>query len=144
MVNSNEIRQFLRDDSNFLGCFPLNKLPLMPKSFPKTLIVNTHYANQPGEHWLALLLTKDKCFYFDSFGGGINEKEIKDFLKCKYSIVTYSNKCIQHISSIKCGQFCMLFVKNVKNSKSYNQFISQFDLNNLKLNDNIVMNKLRK
>ena len=144
MVNSSEIRRFMRGDSPFLGCFPLDKLPPMPNTFPKTLIVNTHYAHQPGEHWLAILLTKYECFYFDSFGVGILNKEITDFLKCKYPIVTYSNKCIQHISSNKCGQFCLLFVKNVKNKNIYDEFISQFDLTNLKFNDNIVMYLLRK
>ena len=144
MVDSNQIRCLMRGDSCFLGCFPMDKLPPIPRSFPKTMIVNTHNSNQPGEHWLALLLTRDKCYYFDSFGVGIDSEHIKDFLKCKYSIVTYSNECIQDISSNKCGQFCMLFVKNVKSKKSYDYFLSQFNLINLKLNDNIVMFLLTK
>lgn len=133
-----QIEHFLSGNPYFLGCFPKNKLPPMPTSFPKTIIVNTQDSNQPGEHWLALVLMKNKCFYFDSFGLGVIEYEIKEYLKCKYNNVTYSDKCIQHITSNKCGEFCILFVKFVKNKKSYINFLSYFDVYNLKMNDDIV------
>ena len=135
---SSQIANFLSGDPYFLGCFPKNKLPQIPTTFPKTMIVNTHDSNQPGEHWLALVLTKRKCFFFDSFGMGVIEREIKEYLKCKYDNVTYSDKCIQHIASNNCGEFCILFVKMVKNKKSYVNFLSCFDVHNLKMNDDIV------
>ena len=67
-MQSTTIEQILLSKKDFLGCFPLDKLPPFPTKFPKSMIVNTHKSNQPGEHWVALILTKKDCFYFDSFG----------------------------------------------------------------------------
>ena len=65
---STEIEDILETSPNFLGCFPLDELPSFPKRLPASLIVNTDISMGTGDHWLALLMKKDKCFYFDSFG----------------------------------------------------------------------------
>ena len=105
-----QIEHFLSGNPYFLGCFPKNKLPPMPTSFPKTIIVNTQDSNQPGEHWLALVLMKNKCFYFDSFGLGVIEYEIKEYLKCKYNNVTYLINVfnILQVISVVSFVFCLL------------------------------------
>ena len=72
----------------------------------------------------------------------INE-EIKNFLLPKYKSVIFNNLCIQHITSDKCGAFCIYFVKSVHNLKSYYKFLSNFSTNNLKINDKIIMNKVK-
>ena len=69
------------------------------------MIVNTHKPQKSGEHWKALLLTKTKCYYFDSFGWGILETEMAKFLNTYYLSSTYSAICIQQIESDKCGEF---------------------------------------
>ena len=140
MTSSTEIEKYLKDQKGFLGCFASDNLPTFPKSLPASLIINTHKKSQPGEHWLALVLTKSKCLYFDSFGVGITEETIVSYLQQKYEKVTVNNECIQHLYSESCGLFCIAFIKNVKSKLSFEKFISKFSLFNLQKNDNIVLN----
>ena len=140
MTSSIEIENYLKDQKGFLGCFASDNLPTFPKSLPASLIINTHKKSQPGEHWLALVLTKRKCFYFDSFGAPILEEKIVIYLQQKYKKVTVNNECIQHFTSASCGLFCIAFIKNVKSKLSFEKFISKFNLFNLQKNDNIVKN----
>ena len=135
---STEIENILVTSKNFLGCFPLDKLPYFPQRFPASLIVNTDTSKGNGNHWLALVLDKNKCFYFDSFGLPVVEKYLLKYLEPHYNVVTYSDVCLQHIKSNKCGQFCILFVKHVKNKTTYDKFLSNFNHKNLKENDVIV------
>ena len=142
MTSSIEIEKYLKDQKGFLGCFASDDLPTFPKSLPASLIINTHKKSQPGEHWLALVLTKRKCFYFDSFGAPILEETIVIYLQQKYKKVTVNNECIQHFTSASCGLFCTAFIKNVNSKISFEKFISKFSLFNLLKNDNIVLNLL--
>ena len=135
---STEIENILVTSKNFLGCFPLDKLPCFPQRFPTSIIVNTDFSKGTGQHWLALVLDKDKCFYFDSFGLPIVEEHLLKYLEPHYTVITYSDICIQDIGSDKCGKFCILFVKQVKNKTTYDNFLSNFNHKNLWENDVIV------
>ena len=139
MTSSIDIENYLKDQRGFLGCFACNDLPPFPKKFPVSMIINTHRKNQPGEHWLAIVLTKQKCFYFDSFGVPIMEKIIISYLQQKYKKVTINNECIQHYYSESCGLFCIAFIKHVKSKLGFEEFISKFNLLYLLKNDNIVL-----
>ena len=123
---------------HFLGCFPLDQLPDFPTQFPISCIVNTQTSTKVGEHWVALILTKKHCFYFDSFGLPIVNQNILQYLNPYYDIVRYSTECIQHVESSKCGEFCIVFVVQVKNKRTYEKFISQFNLENVKENDILI------
>ena len=138
MTSSNAIESFFKS-KDFLGCYPLNRLPPFPKKLPKSMIINTHTSNKTGEHWLALVLTKQKCLYFDSFGWSIIEGNILRYLKPYYKTITYSDMCIQDSFSDKCEEFCIAFIHNVKNLPSYNRFLSKVDSNYLKNNDKMVV-----
>ena len=110
---STEIEQNLKHDAYFMGCYSPDLIPSFPNSFPRTLIINTVPSNKEGEHWVALVLKKKRCYYFDSFGLPIMNGNILKFLE-GYRKVTYSNVCIQSINSEKCGKFCIAFVKSVR------------------------------
>jgi hypothetical protein len=127
----------------FLGCFPLDQLPPFPTQFPSSLIINTHKSSNSGEHWLALVVTRKKCFYFDSFGLPILEEAITEYLNPHYDVVTYSDICIQDDESDKCGQFCISFVTKVKSKSTYNKFMSHFNPMHIRKNDVIIENLLR-
>ena len=142
MTSSIEIENYLKDQKGFLGCFASDDLPSFPKKLPASLIINTHKKNQPGEHWLAIVLTKNKCFYFDSFGVPIMEETIVSYLQQKYQKVTINNECIQHFNSTSCGLFCIAFIKHVKSKPSFETFISKFNLFDLLQNDNIILNEI--
>ena len=135
---STEIEDLLQTSINFLGYFPLDELPPFPQRLPSSIIVNTDISTERGDHWLALVLEEDECFYFDSFGLPILEETLIRYLKPYYNLVTYSDVCIQHIESDKCGEFCILFIKHVNSKSIYENFLSQFDKFDLLKNDLIV------
>jgi hypothetical protein len=136
-MDSDEIEDILSGNKTFLGCYASNQLPSFPSSFPKSLIINTATSEHRGEHWVALVLYKKRCYYFDSFGLPIINENILRFLN-KYKKVTYSDVCIQNTFSEYCGKFCIAFIKYVYSKHSYNQFIDNFDFINLYKNDLIV------
>ena len=73
MTSLIEIENYLKDQKGYFGSFASNDLPSFPRQLPASLIINTHKKNQPGGvHWLALVLNKHKCFYFDSSNHGRN------------------------------------------------------------------------
>ena len=135
---STEIEKILVTSKNFLGCFPIDELPCFPQRFPASLIVNTDTSKGKGKHWLALVLDRNKCFYFDSFGLPILEENLLKFLEPHYNVVTYSDVCVQHIDSNKCGEFCILFIKFVNSKSTYEKFLSQFNLFKIAENDDII------
>ena len=133
-----EIERLLDVNDTFIGCYPHDKLPQIEKKSNISIIINTANSKSVGEHWVAMRMTKDKCFYFDSFGLPIVEEYLLKFLHPHYNVVTYSDVCIQHLKSDKCGEFCILFVKHVKNKTTYDKFLSNFNYENLQENDAIV------
>ena len=132
-----EIEQNLKHDAYFMGCYSPDLLPSFPNSFPRTLIINTMPSNMEGEHWVALVLKKKRCYYFDSFGLSIMNRNILRFLE-RYRKVTYSDVCIQSVNSEKCGKFCIAFVKSVRCKQSFSNFLSSFDYVNLANNDILI------
>ena len=138
-MNNYEIENILIYNKNFLGCYASDQIDILPKTLPKSLIINTANSDTDGEHWVALVLQKKRCFYFDSFGLPIMNKNILHFLQ-KYKKVMYSDICIQDSNSEKCGKFCIAFIKYVQSRNSYNDFIAKFDFVKLYKNDEIVEN----
>ena len=143
MLMTFQIDHYLRKNDNYLGTFPLDRLPDLPNRFPKSIIINTDQSNKPGDHWIAIVLTEKHAYYFDSFGLGIIDQQIRQFLLPHYSSIIFNSLCIQHILSDKCGYYCIYFVQNVHNLKSYNKFLSNFTIYNLKQNDCIVMQSIK-
>ena len=122
---SSDINKILKYNTSFIGCYAYDKLPIMESKYDCSIIINTDPAKAKGDHWVAMRMTKNKCFYFDSFGVPIINNEIKIFAK-EYNEVIYSNKCVQDITSVKCGEFCIAFINNVDSVDSYKKFISMF------------------
>ena len=137
-MQSSEIRQKFMKDKTFIGCFPFDKLPAFPEKLPAKLIINTGASSTEGEHWVALLLKPKSCFYFDSFGIPILNHEIHKFLQKKYKKVTFSTLCVQDYRSNKCGEFCIIFLKNVNSKKTYLLFLKRFSDMNLLINDKLL------
>ena len=142
---STDIEKLLQNEKSFMGCYPKDKLPKQfPKVLPKTMVINTGLSSTTGDHWVALRLLKTYCLYFDSFGVEIVDQEILSFIKRKYQKYTFNNKCIQYYSSENCGKFCIAFIKMVKNKNDFKSFVNNFDFNNLKNNDKLIVKILKK
>ena len=124
---STEIIEHMKDEEEFIGCFPYDKLPpIMKKTKNFSLIINTGNSQSLGEHWLAVKVIDQKCFYFDSFGLPIINEMIQDFLR-QYGECFYSRVCVQDINSKVCGNLCIMFIKTVNNYCDYVKFINLFE-----------------
>ena len=131
-----QINRLLYYNNSFIGCYPYDTLPYIKRKSNISIVINTANSKLIGEHWVAIKMINNECFYFDSFGVGIVNENIKEFVKI-YKTVIYSTKCIQNIESDKCGEFCVAFIKNVKCVESYRNFITSFSENGY-INDIIV------
>ena len=135
-MKNSEINEFLKNVKTFHGCFPSDRIQIhQKKQLSSSIIVNTKKYEHPGEHWVAIRFKKDVCFYFDSFGLPVLEKDILDSLQHRYNKIIYNTVCIQDLSSKACGMYCIAFIKNVHSKKSFDAFIKQFSWNDLKKND---------
>lgn len=139
-LSTKDIIQCLQRHPNFMGCFPLDKIPT-PTHYPSYAVVNTEKSGERGEHWVALLMEQHYCCYFDSLGLPILEEELQQYLRSTYDSVIYNKTPIQYLTSVMCGHFCIQFVQSVDSVESYDSFVQQFNLNpsELKQNDAIVL-----
>ena len=99
------------------------------------MIINTQASTQTGEHWVAVVLTETKCYYFDSFALPIIQPNIHMYLQPHYKNICYLDIRIQDITSNYCGAYCVCFVLHVKDDVSYNNFIAHYNSNYLLQND---------
>ena len=85
-----------------------------------------------------MLVNRDLCLYFDSFGRKIQNRQLINYLAPSYQYVIYNSVQIQHDLSDYCGLFCVLFVKLVDSLKDFEKFLHLFNRNNLHCNDLII------
>ena len=79
--------------------------------------------------------------YFDSFGMAMLPEAQKLAKKRKDEIIRNTYR-IQAFDSVKCGYFCIDFLENVHDYKSYNDFLLKYSPSDFKKNDEIVMERL--
>ena len=67
-MDSNEINKFAQtlEIEDFLGVFAVDELTLIPKNRTGLVIFNTDTSQNIGQHWIALCITKNNIYYFDS------------------------------------------------------------------------------
>ena len=76
--------------------------------------------------------------YFDSFGVEHIPKEIKKSINNKNIIANIYR--VQNYDLTMCGYFCIGFINYMYNGKSLTDFTNLFSPNNLKKNDNTILN----
>ena len=111
-MNSNEINLFANslNISNFCGVFGLDELKQIDKHRKGLVIFNTQPTTLPGQHWIALSITVDTIFYFDSLNSGFHSNEcVAKFLFKMNKNVILNNIQIQPDVSNLCGVHCIVF-----------------------------------
>ena len=136
MTTNIELEKKLKCFKEFIGVFPRDKLPKI-KSYPVSIIINTDMSKGSGEHWVAIHINSKKFgIYFDSYGFPPLAKEMIKFLDeyCKNGWL-FNQTMIQGVTSINCGQFCVLFLFLRSIGVSLHQFNKLFsrshDVNDL-------------
>lgn len=107
---------------NFIGVFPLNKIPQGLRA-PANFIVNTDTHNLPGEHWLAVSYQKGGIVLaFDPFGIfyprllKIKLNQLNRTRPVHYSKIEY-----QSLFEQTCGLYCIAWLISVNKSKNSNK-----------------------
>ena len=90
---------------NFLGTFPINKLPIASDS-QFCFILNHDRHNEPGSHWVSVLVLNDNTVeYYDSLG----QKPPQALYQWKKNIF-FNDKPIQNIFSNACGHHSIYYL----------------------------------
>ena len=138
-MNSNEINLFANslNISNFCGVFGLDELKQIDKHRKGLVIFNTQPTTLPGQHWIALSITVDTIFYFDSLNSGFHSNEcVAKFLIKMNKNVILNNIQIQPDVSNSCGVHCIVFchIMSKNNTlpvfQSFMKRLSQLDVFN--------------
>ena len=101
-------------------------------------VINLDVYSDIGTHWVALYAQNNDATYFDSFGVEHIPKEIKAIVNNK-NIKTNIFRT-QAYDSIMCGYFCIGFINFMVAGKTLTDFTNLFSPNNLKKNDDIILN----
>lgn len=90
---------------NFLGTFPIDRLPT-PKQFPSCFILNHDKMNQPGTHWVAVIITRENTVeYYDSLAN----KPPNELYQWNKQI-NFNRKPTQFIFSDTCGHHALYYL----------------------------------
>lgn len=103
---------------NFIGVFPLDKMPKYLAA-PANFIINTQTHNLPGEHWLAVSYQKGgHVFAFDSFGY-YYPLLLQNYLQKlkRTGSVSYNKIPFQDASEDTCGHYCIAYLISINTGK---------------------------
>ena len=131
-----EIQIYYRNEPKFNGAYSRDNLP--DKIKDGAYVINLDEYSDIGTHWIALYVNTKTVTYFDSFGVEHIPKGIKKFINNKNIIVNIFR--IQAYDSIMSGYFCIGFIDFMFKGNSLTDFNNLFSLNNLKKNDDIILN----
>lgn len=130
---------------NFIGCYPVD---LQPKNLKKefSIIFNLSKHNELGTHFVAISNQKNTFVYFDSLGKPCTNNMLKSFIKAniKRKEYSYNRKKVQSDGSTFCGIFCLGFLLSQENKIPMNEFMKIFCKTNLRLNDEIILDFIKK
>lgn len=99
-----------------------SKKTIPAKSKAKNIIINLD--DKEGSHWCALKIHPRRVVYFDSFGM-IPPTEVQNYMKKTKKEALYTTDVIQNLESHACGQFCLMFLKELE-KKTVFEFLVQF------------------
>ena len=131
----------------FRGVFPADKLPTVPKTrvLSDAYIVNTDPEGQPGEHWLAIWTCNRVCEVFDSYGlllSTYKNPQLQAWFKQWKEVIT-SDHTLQAMDTHTCGHYALVFLNAKVRQQSFQDFLAQWNAQNLVLNDRRAGEKMR-
>jgi hypothetical protein len=132
---------------SYRGCFSSDNIPSIKKENLKTnnnFIVNLSRQNEPGSHFIALIITPDSAYYFDSFGNTCQNKDIINYLKVLGKKNYYNDLPIQSVSSDMCGFYCALQCLKYDENCTKKNLKLMFHTENLEANDNLCIRYIKK
>ena len=86
-----------------------DELPEIVETYPVALVCNTHNADQPGEHWVAMYVD-EVGDYFDPYGQAPQHVEFTNFMNEHCSEWSANERTLHSPLSTVCGQYCVVFL----------------------------------
>ena len=86
-----------------------DELPEIVETYPVALVCNTHNADQPGEHWVAMYVD-EVGDYFDPCRQAPQHDEFTNFMNEHCSEWSADERTLQSPLSTVCGQYCVVFL----------------------------------
>lgn len=148
-LTTRQICAALRDIKQFVGVFPRDRLPVL-KKLPAFLVINTDSADEPGEHWIAVCISRQRqAIFFNSFGLPPLSADVVSFIDRYSNRLEYCNVVLQNAYSTVCGFYCIAFVRHMANGGTLSRFVSQFvrrggSFSRTGTNDDVVVRLLRR
>ena len=132
----------------FCGVFAFDKIPHLDKlqhAFKDIseiyIIVNTHPADKPGEHWFAMCIQNNDNNapneYFDSYG----LKPPREIVSYLNNYLIYSKKELQDKFTTTCGQWCMFYILCKCNGGTFGDIIQHIIENTRKDERDFLVNQ---
>ena len=149
-MNSLQIHNILSHDenaqkSNFLGCFPIDKIPNSASRYPCSLVINTKPHTHPGEHWVAVIKNEDNYgIYFDSYG--FPPTHLPEISKLLNQCIdwTYNTTSLQSQFTTVCGQYVIFFITHYARGFSLEHIIYLLnELGDSYSNDAFIFNYIK-
>jgi hypothetical protein len=107
-----------------------DQLPTVKPPHVKAYIVNTHRADQPGEHWVLLyFITEKTAIYFDSYGR-LPFLECEEFMNNHCRQWIHNKIQLQGLSSV-CGLYCLYVLTKLVQGRSLHNAVTRNDRHNI-------------
>ena len=105
---------------------------------PAAFVLNTEAHNKPGEHWVAIYVSRGgDGYYFDSFGTPphVQSHLIRIRRNCR-KLRWYTQRLQSRFSNV-CGEYCIMFLYYMATGMGIKRFWNNFS-NNLEKNDEVA------
>ena len=142
-MDETRLNQLLKNVSRYQGSFALDELKNVEiKTFPEFIVINLDNRNENGSHWIALAIYQTQVFICDSLGGIMPDKQFPSALVNFLHVLLFSRnlsitKQLQPLNSAKCGEYAVVFIREMSRHNSFCSFMKLFT-NNLQQNDTII------
>ena len=127
---------YYQNEHRFNGVYSRDNLPDKIKAGGNVRNIDEY--SDIGTHSIALYVNTKPVTYFDSFGVEHIPKEIKKLINNENIIANIFR--IETYDSVMCGYFCIGFINFMFKGNSLTGFSDLFSSNNLKKNDDIILN----
>ena len=108
-MNTQQLKEALKDVPGFRGVFALDQLPKVNKQRPSLYVVNTHPSCKEGEHWVAIYFpTEGTPEFFDSFARKAFATELRQLLG---NVYRHNRLMLQSPTSDTCGQHVIYYAR---------------------------------
>ena len=142
-MDEHQLNVLLKNVPRYQGSYAIDEInQVETKIFPTFFVVNLGTRESGGSHWIALAVYQNHVYICDALGGLLPGKQFpKPLINFLHILIQnrqiYITKQLQPLSSSKCGEYCVLFIKEMSRTNNFSSFLSLFT-SDLVQNDKLV------